>query len=254
MTNRVAGDFDYEQGGAVYDQFRQTDPHIAAMVHRSLGSARTVLNVGAGAGSYEPDDRMVVAVEPSRSMRAKRPAHRVPAIDGVAEDLPFDDGAFEAAMATVTLHQWHDREKGLTELRRVSRGPVVILTFDGDSLTQFWLDDYAPELAAAERQRYPALSWIGEILGGQVTVETVPLAIDCTDGFTEAYYARPEQFLIDGVRRSQSAWAFLAPGVEDRAVARLRSDIETGEWDRRFGHLRTQSTYDGSLRLVTALP
>ena len=254
MADRLAGDFDYERSGAAYDVHRRTDPRIAAMVHQALGSARTVINVGAGAGSYEPADRIVVAVEPSASMRAKRDAGRVPAIDATAEALPFDDDAFDAAMATVTVHQWRDQQAGLTELRRVARGPVAILTFDGDALDRFWLADYVPELIVAERRRYPALSWITAVLGGRATIQDVPVPIDCTDGFTEAFYARPEQFLIDDVRRSQSAWGFVTPDVEARAVARLAHDIETGEWDRRHGHLRQQPTFDGSLRLITARP
>ncbi len=149
MPSRVAGDFDYESGGTGYAVHRRTDPRIAALVHAALGDARTVVNVGAGAGSYEPIDRDVTAVEPSEAMRRQRPAHLAPAVDAVAEALPFPDGSFDAAMAMVTIHQWPDAERGLRELRRVSRGPVVILTFDGDALDEFWLAEYAPELIAA---------------------------------------------------------------------------------------------------------
>ena len=141
-----AGDFDYEAGGVGYARLRRTDPRIAAHVHAALGDASTVLNVGAGAGSYEPDDRYVVAVEPSPTMRAQR---STPAVDAVAESLPFDDDSFDAAMATVTIHQWPDLERGLAELRRVARGPVVILTFDADALARFWLFAYVPEVRAA---------------------------------------------------------------------------------------------------------
>jgi ubiquinone/menaquinone biosynthesis C-methylase UbiE len=139
-----AGDFDYERGSQHYSSIRRTDPDIAALVHGALGPSRTVLNVGAGAGSYEPDDRFVVAVEPSASMRAQRSVHTVPALNGVAEYLPFDDGSFGAAMATLTVHQWKDVDAGLREMRRVARGPVVVLTFDGDALDGFWLADYVP--------------------------------------------------------------------------------------------------------------
>ena len=140
-----AGDFDYERAGAGYARLRRTDPRLAAHVHAALGEARTVLNVGAGAGSYEPEDRYVVAVEPSAAMRAQRPAGR-PAVDAVAEALPFDDDSFDAAMAMITVHQWSDLERGLAELRRVARGPVVILTFDPDAMLDFWLADYVPEV------------------------------------------------------------------------------------------------------------
>jgi hypothetical protein len=249
-----AGDFDYQAHGDGYAARRRTDPRIAELVHAALGDARTVLNVGAGAGSYEPADRAVTAVEPSASMRAQRPAHRVPAIDATAERLPFPDDAFDAAMATVTVHQWADTDRGLSELRRVSRGPVVVLTFDGDALDRLWLADYAPELIAAERRRYPAIRHITNVLGGTSTVTPVPIPIDCVDGFAEAYYARPERFLDAAVRRSQSAWGFVEPATIAGAVARLRADLDSGEWDRRYGSLRTQPEFAGSLRLITAHP
>ncbi|QWF78657.1 class I SAM-dependent methyltransferase [Amycolatopsis sp. CA-230715] len=247
----LAGDFDYETHGGGYAVRRRTDPRIAARVHAALGDARTVLNVGAGAGSYEPEDRDVIAVEPSRVMRAQR---RTPAVDAVAEDLPFDDGSFDAVMATVTIHQWPDLERGLRELRRVSRGPVVILTFDGDAGGDFWLADYVPELIAVERGRYPALDAVTEVLGGDCAVTKVPVPIDCVDGFTEAFYARPERLLDPEVRRSQSAWGFLEPAVIERFAAKLREDVESGDWDRRYGFLRSQPEYLGSLRLITAWP
>ena len=222
------------------------------MIHRALGDARTVLNVGAGAGSYEPEDRQVLAVEPSAAMRAQRPRHRAPAIDASAESLPFDDQSFDAAMATVTVHQWSDHERGLRELRRVSCGPVVILTFDGDALDRFWLADYVPELIDAERGRYPSIARIEAILGSRTAVLEVPIPIDCTDGFTEAFYARPEEFLHEDVRRAQSAWGFVEPAIEARFVEQLRVDLDTGTWDARYGELRRQPTFTGSLRLITA--
>ena len=249
-----AGDFDYEANGAGYSVRRRPDPTIAELVRRSLGPARTVVNVGAGAGSYEPEDLEVTAVEPSASMRAQRPSDRPVAIDAVAEDLPFADDAFDAAMASVTVHQWKDPDRGLRELRRVSRGPVVVLTFDGEALDRFWLAGYAPELIAAERRRYPGIDRIREALGGTASVAAVPIPVDCPDGFTEAYYARPERFLDPAVRRSQSAWGFVPAEDERRAVDRLRQDLETGAWDRRHGWLREEPAYVGSLRLVVSVP
>src|SRR3954453_5510944 len=153
-----AGDYDYEALGSGYTRRRRTDPRIAARVHAALGDARTVLNVGAGAGSYEPEDRYVAAVEPSAAMRAQRGRERAPAIDATAEQLPVDADAFDAAMATITIHQWSDAAAGLGELRRGGRGPVVILTFDGDAMPRFWLNDYVPEMIAGERARYPAIA------------------------------------------------------------------------------------------------
>lgn len=191
MSGRAGGDFDYEANGQGYALQRRPDPRIAAFVHEALGPARSVLNVGAGAGSYEPLDRLVLAVEPSAAMRAQRPPHLAPAIRAVAEDLPFDDLSVDAAMALVTVHQWADLARGLSEMRRVARGPVVVLTFDGDALDRFWLADYVPELVAVERRRYPPIERIGALIGKRSVVRPVPIPVDCRDGFTEAFYARP---------------------------------------------------------------
>lgn len=254
MPPRAAGDYDYEAGGRGYARQRRTDPRIAAHVHAALGDAGTVVNVGAGAGSYEPAGRAVTAVEPSAAMRRQRPAHLPPAVDAVAEDLPFPDGSFDAAMATVTVHQWPDLERGLAEMRRVSRGPVVVLTADRDALERFWLAEYAPGLLANERRRFPAIDRITRALGGVIAVTPVPVPIDCADGFIEAYYARPERFLDPAVRRSQSAWGFISESSAAAAVRRLGDDLASGAWDRRFGALRTQPEFAGALRLITALP
>lgn len=170
-----AGDFDYERHGHGYSQRRRPDPRIAAMIHRAFGDARTVLNVGAGAGSYEPDDRYVAAIEPSAMMRAQRSPERVPAINATAEDLPFDDDSFDAVMATITIHQWNDPEAGLREMPRVSRNQVVILTFDAAALEEFWLREYVPEVIAIEQQRYPAIERIVRVLGGSTDVLGVPI-------------------------------------------------------------------------------
>jgi hypothetical protein len=221
-------------------------------VQAALGNARTVINVGAGTGSYEPEDRLVVAVEPSSSMRSQRPSHAAPAVNARAEQLPFEDDCFDAAMAVVTVHQWSDPELGLVELRRVSRGPVVILTFDGESLDSWWLADYAPELMQAEGRRYPRIERICEVLGGAATVTPVPVPFDCVDGFTEAFYGRPEAFLEPAVRRSQSAWGFVDPLVEDRFASELRADLASGRWDEEHGGLRTKTEFVGALRLVVA--
>lgn len=246
-----AGDVDYDPIAAAYAKHRRTDPRVEALVHAALGDARTVLNVGAGTGSYEPADRHVVAVEPSAGMRAQRPRSRVPAVRAVAADLPFDDGAFDAAMAMTTVHQWPDVRAGLREVRRVTRGPVVVLTFDPDRVADFWLAHYAPELAAADVARLPSLDVLREALG-DVTVTYVPIPCDCTDAVTEAFYARPEMFLDDEVRLAQSAWLFVSPSVQARAVEALRDDLASGEWDRRWGALRERETYAGSWCLVTS--
>ncbi|WP_374215918.1 methyltransferase domain-containing protein [Frankia sp. AiPs1] len=249
-----AGDFDYELHGGGYAAHRRADPRIEAQVHAALGGARTVLNVGAGAGSYEPADRYVVAVEPSAAMRAQRPRDLAPAVNATAQDLPFDDDAFDAAMATVTVHQWSDVQRGLRELRRVTRGPVVVLTFDGDAFDLLWLAEYTPALVEADRRRFPDIDLICALIGTRVSVEPVPIPMDCVDGFTKAYYARPERFLDPAVRRAQSVWGFISDADETRAVDHLRRDLGSGSWDRRHGHLRTQPEFVGALRLVVGHP
>lgn len=244
------GDFDYETHGAGYATIRRPDPRIEALIHAALGDARSVLNVGAGAGSYEPADRYVVALEPAAMMRSQRGPHRVPAIAGFAEALPFDDDAFDAVMAMMTVHQWSDLDKGLAELRRVSRGPVVVLAGDGDSLPRYWLNDYAPDLIRAEQGRYPAITRIADRIGASAQVRHVPIHLDCTDGFTEAFYGRPERLLDPAVRKAQSSWRFMPEGAEARFVESLSADLESGRWDDRHGHLRTQATFESSMRLI----
>jgi SAM-dependent methyltransferase len=254
MTTAPAGDFDYDTHGHGYAVQRRTDPRVAAYVHAALGEARTVVNVGAGAGSYEPDDRYVVAVEPSAAMRAQRPAGAVPAIDATAERLPFDDDSFDAAMAMVTVHQWSDLARGLRELRRVATGPVVVLTFDGDALDLLWLAEYVPEIIAVERRRFPPIETVRSLIGRSSEVIPVPIPADCVDGFAEAYYARPERFLDPRVRASQSAWGFVDDADEARGVDRLRDDLASGAWDARYGMLRDQPEFVGSLRLIVGHP
>ncbi len=245
-----AGNFDYERGGQVYSSSRRADPRIAAQIRAALGDAQTLINVGAGAGSYEPADVSVTAVEPSATMRAERPEHLATAIDAVAEDLPFPADSFDAALASITIHQWRDLAKGLRELRRVARGPVVVMTFDPLALRDFWLSEYAPEMMEHECGRMPLIDRIDELLGGHCSIETVPLATECTDGFAEAYFGRPEALLDDRVRRSQSAWGFVDESIERRSVEALRTSLASGAWDRQHAELRSLSEYWGSLRLV----
>lgn len=250
--SKLAGDVDYAKHGKGYANRRRTDARIAAQIHRALGNVRTVLNVGAGAGSYEPEDRYVLAIEPSAAMRAQRPKHLAPAINAIAEELPLDDQSVDASMALCTVHQWRDLEKGLQELRRVTRGPIVVLAFDGEALDLYWLANYAPELIAVERRRYPSIERIINGLGGVAEVQKVPIPIDCVDGFTEAYYARPEAFLDPAVRRSQSAWSFVNEEDQQRFVKRLREDLESGNWGRQYGEWREKPFFIGSLRLIVS--
>ena len=247
-----AGDADYGAIGLHYARFRQPEPAIAAQILTALGDARLVLNVGAGAGSYEPEDRTVVAVEPSATMRGQRPARLVPAIAATAEALPFEDKAFDAAMATFTVHQWQDLGAGLREMRRVTRGPVVVLTCAPGDVQKFWLNDYAPGVLAAEARRYPQLDRLAEGLGGNVRIEPVPVPLECRDGFNEAYYGRPEMLLDGAARLSCSAWSFVPEHVAAGYVEDLRGALADGRWDAAYGHLRTQPHYLGSLFLVIA--
>ncbi|MEZ0093257.1 class I SAM-dependent methyltransferase [Streptacidiphilus sp. EB129] len=249
-----AGDADYGSIGAGYSGYRQPDPRIAEIISRALGDAATVVNVGAGAGSYESPTLQVTAVEPSESMRAQRPAHLSSAVDATAERLPFADDAFDAAMTTFSVHQWSDLTAGLREMRRVARGPVVVLTCDPDLVRDFWLYDYAPLVLDTEARRYPAVADITGALGGQATVEVVPVPVDCTDGFNEAYYGRPERLLDPGARQACSAWSFVDAELREQYTEHLRRDLASGAWDRRHGALREQPALNGSLILIRALP
>jgi SAM-dependent methyltransferase len=248
-----AGDVDYARLAGGYSTYRQADPRIERAIWDSLGNAATILNVGAGAGSYEPVYLEVTAVEPSSSMRAQRPVGR-PAVDAVAESLPFEDDSFDASMATFSVHQWSDVEAGLAELRRVTRGPVVILSVDPATVEEFWLADYAPEVMAAEASRYPPIDRLARGLGGSVDVEVVPIPLDCVDGFSQAYYGRPELLLDPAARAANSAWTFVGLEVESRFVRELGADLESGGWDAKYGWLRRKPEFDGALRLVIARP
>jgi SAM-dependent methyltransferase len=249
----VAARVDYETHGLGYARQRRADPRIAARIEAALGGARTVVNVGAGAGSYEPRDRWVLGVEPSATMRAQRPADAAPCLAASAESLPLDDDLVDAAMACVTVHHWQDRAAGLAELRRVARGPVVVFTFELADLIP-WQRDYFREAVALEQPRFGQIEEVAAELGGEVRVETIPTPADCIDGFFEAFWNRPEPLLDPTVRTSQSIWQLLDPCVEERIFERLARDLESGRWDEENGELRGQTGYEGSLRLVISEP
>jgi SAM-dependent methyltransferase len=249
----VRGSVDYERHGRTYACHRRADPRIAARIHAALGDARTVLNVGAGAGSYEPHDRWVLAVEPSATMRAQRPPGAAPAIDARAEALPLDDDGVDAAMACVTIHHWQTPAAGLAELRRVARGPVVVFTFELDALPA-WQKQFLREGLALERPRFPPIDQVAAALGGRTRVERIPTPADCTDGFFEAFWRRPAALLDPAVRSAQSMWAVAGPEREQRIVDRLAAALASGAWDAEHGHLRKLHEFDGSLRLVISEP
>ncbi|MFC7621427.1 class I SAM-dependent methyltransferase [Microlunatus sp. GCM10028923] len=254
MTDGSAGDADYGTIGTGYRNYRRPEPEFEAAIAAQLGDARTLINIGAGAGSYEPRDRIVTAVEPSASMRAQRPDWLAEAVDATAEQLPFDDDSFDAAISTFSVHQWSDLDRGLAEVRRVTRGPVVIMTCDPDLLDRFWLAKYAPEVIATEARRYPTPARIAAGLGGTTAVVPVPIPVNCVDGFGEAYYGRPEALLDPGARRANSAWSFVEPEVAEASVERLRTALDDGSWEAAHGALRTQPHFEGSLVLITSRP
>ncbi len=242
----------YDRMGIDYSQVRRADPRFEAAIWGALGDARSVLNIGAGAGSYEPGDREVIAVEPSPVMIAQRPPEAAPAIQGVAEAIPLEDGSVDATMGVFTMQHWDDVDRGLAEVLRVTRDRVVLLTLDLDVTAEMWLcRDYLPEIVEHDRETFPTIERLEAVLPN-LQVETIPVPSDCTDGFCVALWSRPEAHLDPDVRRSSSIWHLLPDSAVDRGLARLRHDLEGGEWDRRYGQLRTQPALDVGLRLVTA--
>jgi len=238
----------YDKIGVGYANLRRPDPRIARAIHGALGDARSVLNVGAGTESYEPADREVTALEPSAEMIAQRPPGSGTTHQGVAEDMPFSDDQFDAAMAVLTVHHWSDLETGLREMRRVTKGKLVILTFDPEA-HYFWLADYTPEIVALDQPIMPKMAEYRRILGN-VRIENVPVPHDCTDGFLGAYWRRPHAYLDPAVRASISTFAKLddAPA----SLAQLEQDLASGVWEERYGHLMEDESLDAGYRLVVA--
>ncbi len=237
----------YDTIGVKYSDLRKPDPRIERKVWDALGPAEMVLNVGAGAGSYEPTDRHVTALEPSAEMIGQRGASAGPAIQGFAEDLPFDDKSFDASMAILTVHHWSDKAKGFSEMRRVTRGPIVILTFD-PAHRDFWLLDYFPELATLDDGQMPQMTdyeaWLGP-----VATSKVPVPHDCVDGFLCAYWRRPRAYLDERIRAAMSP--FWALGDISEALEKLAGDLDSGVWAERNAHLLELEEYDAGYRLVT---
>ena len=240
----------YDTIGTTYSVTRRTEPRIAAQVWAALGDARTVLNVGAGTGSYEPSDRDVTAVEPSAVMRAQRPAGAAPCVAATAENLPFDDQSFDAAMAFATVHHWQDPIAGLLEMRRVARRVVVFTcdTTDQSWRRRFWLTrDYLPEVGAS---RVGLASKLAGAIGARM--EPVLIPWDCVDGFFEAYWRRPEAYLDEHIRRGISLWAKVGSDAEQRAVRNLRDDLASGRWAERNGDILDLDAAELGLRLLIA--
>jgi SAM-dependent methyltransferase len=240
----------YDRWGGGYRATRRADPRIAAHVRAALGDARSVVNVGAGTGSYEPADLEVVAIEPSEVMIAQRGPATAPVIRAFAEEIPLADGSQDAAMAFSTIHHWDDAERGVAEMRRVARRRVVVVTFDFDLSAGPWAYEYFPEMREVDTWFEP-LDRVAAWMGG-ADVSTVPVPLDCSDLFIEAAYGRPELLLDPVVRANCSGFARLGDEAELRGVERLRAALDSGEWDRAHGHLREQPQLDGGLKLLVA--
>lgn len=239
----------YDHIGQAYVSTRRPDPRIATAIEAALGDAGTVINVGAGAGAYEPVGRFVIGVEPSWRMIRQRARGSSPVVRAVAEALPFRPGAFDAALAVLTLHHWSDWRRGIAEMKRVA-GRVVVFAFDVSALEDFWLTaTYFPEVIELDRKRSPS---IAEIMGemGTCSSARVPVPHDCADGFLAAFWRRPEAYLDPAVRASISGFALLDKPAVARGISRLESDLTSGSWEARFGHLRSLDAFDAGYQLL----
>jgi SAM-dependent methyltransferase len=246
----------YDAIGVGYSQIRREDPRFRARIHAALADARSVVNVGAGAGAYEPLDRHVIAIEPSDVMAAQRSRDLAPAIRASAGNIPLRDRSVDAAMAVLSVHHWdEEREKGVRELRRVAREAVVILTYDATVSAGMWLmADYLPEVAALDLQIFPSPEQLAEWLGGQVRIEKIPIPRDTRDWMLGSFWAHPERVLDAKARAATSGFARMSPSVVDRVVAEVSRDLASGLWDDRHGRLRNLDELDVGLRLVVAAP
>jgi SAM-dependent methyltransferase len=236
----------YDRIGVTYAELRKPDPRIGAYIHAALGDAQSVLNLGAGSGSYEPADRDVTALEPSAEMIGQRPASAPRAVQGCAENLPFPDKSFDASMAVLTVHHWTDQERGMAEMRRVTRGSIVILTYD-PMFRDFWLLDYFPELASLDDEQMPRLEAYAKWLGA-ARISTVPIPHDCIDGFLAAYWRRPDSYLDPHIRSGMSS--FWKIGDVSAGLDQLAKDLRSGAWAKKYGGLLEQETRDCGYRLV----
>jgi SAM-dependent methyltransferase len=240
----------YDRVGLNYTEHRRADPRIAERIWDALADAGSVVNVGAGSGSYEPGDREVIAVEPSPVMVGQRPTGAAPAIEGVAEALPLEDKSVDAAMGVLTIHHWEDLGAGIAEMRRVAHRRIVLFTIDAEKNSEIWtLSEYFPEAARAEREKMPSMKAL-EALLPRATIEAVPAPSRCRDEFTSALWDRPELFLEPSILRASSLWHSLRPAEIERGQERLRADLASGHWDERHGHLRTLPELDIGLRLL----
>ena len=242
----------YDRIGAGYAETRREDHRFAARIHAALDGAEAVVNVGAGSGSYEPHDRRVIAIEPSTVMAAQRPSDRAPAVRAWADALPLRDRSVDAAMAVLSVHHWDDaQEQGVREMRRVARGPVVIATVDPEvSATMWLLADYLPEVAELERRIFPTMDRFRRWLGAVTSIETIEIPRDTCDWTLMSFWAHPERVLDPKARAATSGFARTEASIVDRVVRAVRSDLDSGAWDSKHGHLRGLDAYDAGFRLV----
>jgi SAM-dependent methyltransferase len=244
----------YDRIGLGYTGGRREEPRIAAALAAAIGDADSVLNVGAGTGSYEPRDRPVVSVEPSAVMIAQRPEHAAPAVRAIAEALPFADGSFGAAMAVLSIHHWADQAQGLAEMRRIARGPVVLFGGSDRLLnTTWWLHDYFPAARRLVAGRTYPPERIAEVLG-RVSAIPVPIPADCADGFEAAYWRRPQAILDPAIWRATSALSLISDTERASGMSRLSADLRSGDWERRYGHLFGLGELDLGYRVIAARP
>lgn len=237
----------YDVIGRGYSSQRQPDPRIYQAILEALGDAQSIVNVGAGTGSYEPRDRSVVAVEPSQIMIDQRDENSAPVIQATASALPFEDNSFDAALAILTIHHWDDQRLGLSELRRVARKRTVIFTWD-PSFDNFWLTDYFPEILEIDKRIFPKVAeFYGEF--GEVKVHRVEIPTDCTDGFLCAYWSRPHAYLDPAVRAGISTFSLISD--VDIGLKKLESDLSNGVWESRYGKSKDLPALDLGYVLVT---
>jgi SAM-dependent methyltransferase len=246
----------YDSIGRGYAATRREDPRFAARIVAALGGAKSIVNVGAGTGLYEPSDRYVLAIEPSDVMAAQRGPHLAPAVRGEAHCLPLRDGSVDAAMTVLSLHHWDDhQEQGVREFRRVARGPVVIVTYEPAVCEEMWLvKDYLPEVAALDRLIAPSTAQLATWLGGRTRIDTIAVPRDTPDWTLMSFWAHPERVLDAAARNATSGFARLPVVVVERVVTAVQRDLQDGKWDRRHGYLRQMNEYDAGLRLVVNLP
>jgi SAM-dependent methyltransferase len=242
----------YDSIGRGYSGTRREEPRFFKLISNALGAARSVVNVGAGAGSYEPRDRYVLAIEPSDVMVAQRAGDLGPAIRAEAHRLPLGDRSADAVMSVLSVHHWDQhQEEGVRELRRIANGPVVILTCDPEVSSRMWLmKDYLPEVAELDRQSFPSMERLATWLGGKTRIDAVPVPRDTCDWTLMSFWAHPERVLDASARGATSGFARMPSEVVERVVSSVRHDLAAGAWDAKYGYLRELQQYDAGLRLV----